>query len=440
MFVAITYRTRPGSATMLTLLIKTRNPNSATGGKYWNLLLCADGSVITHFGSESQSGNGQTRILTGQGTSVADAVGEARDRYVDKGRRGYYFSSATIAEYDGAASQSEMLGRGTPLTRVPVDESAMFSEFTSTAREWTAGPAPAAPSVQNRPTALTVDGQVLRPNGQLYRCRDLGGHSDVAACRTMRSHSIPYLIRGLPGVGKSALAEASNTTVAESGAPQPDFEYIAGDGDMTVAKLVGTYLPDSSGGWDWHDGPLTTAMRHGRVLLFDDINRAPAEVLAVLYSAMDRTPGVLRLADRPDAELVTAAPGFLVVGTANLDAIGAGVMDEALTSRFCVQIEATTDYDAARALGVSSPLVTLAENLTTRSNESIKAGGERVWAPQMRELLATKKITDAGLGDQFAVAALINMCPYPEQTPVVVDAAKQALGYTTVGLTLGGQL
>jgi len=58
---------------------------------------------------------------------------------------------------------------------------------------------------------------------------------------------------------------------------------------------------------------------------------------------IDRQPGLLRLGDRPGAELITAAPGFPIVATLNPDFLTAGQLDEALNSRVSVSNAVSTD-------------------------------------------------------------------------------------------------
>ena len=119
----------------------------------------------------------------------------------------------------------------------------------------------------------------------------------------------------------------------------------------------------------------------------------------------------------------------------------------------------STDYDARHRLrrgpgdGVPARFVTIAENLTLKDTDDRAAGGEGVWAPQMRELLAVKALIDAGLGEQFAAAmpergwtpyawalSMIGKCDLAENVAVVADVTKRALGYTVTPLALGGQI
>ncbi|MEU1827177.1 AAA family ATPase [Streptomyces abikoensis] len=288
---------------------------------------------------------------------------------------------------------------------------------------------PHAQAVGQRDAAITGEPVYFRPNGQTYRPRDLGGHHDVALLRRMRTAKIPVRLHGLPGTGKSALAEAAFGR---------DLITINGHGDMTVSHFVGSYLPQNDGTFQWADGPLTRAMKEGRPLFVDEITRIPSEVLAVLYSVLDGR-GTLSLDDKPDAPVVQAAEGFYAVCGYNPEGIGVRQLDDALVSRFAIGVEVTTDVDAARALGVPAKFLKLAENLKTKDAEDRKEGGSGVWVPQMRELLLAKDVAkEAGL--MFAASVITGQCPRPEDVPLVAEVATKVFGATVTPLALGGQI
>ena len=95
--------------------------------------------------------------------------------------------------------------------------------------------------------------------------------------RKLREAEVPVLLYGPPGTGKTAIAEAAF----------PDVITVAGDGDTTVADLVGEYTQTPDGRYLFVHGPLVQAMREGRPLFIDDASLISPTVLAVVYPAMD---------------------------------------------------------------------------------------------------------------------------------------------------------
>lgn len=277
------------------------------------------------------------------------------------------------------------------------------------------------------------EGKVIRPNGEEYRVREVLGHTDVALLREFRKKSIYVRLAGPPGGGKTALAEA---------AFGKELITITGHGDMTVANFVGTWIPRrhraaGESEWEWVDGPLTRAMKEGCPFFVDEGTRIPTEVMNILFSAMDGRK-VLRLDDRPDMEPVHAAEGFYVIMGYNPDTLGARALDEALTSRFLVQINVYTDHATARALGVPSDAIKIAAKMQTKDKEDRAADGLGCWIPQMRELLSYRNLIDMGVGQEFALATLIASCPREMDIPNLVAAVKEVTGKEVSLPTLGG--
>lgn len=279
-------------------------------------------------------------------------------------------------------------------------------------------PSPTSPtSSPATSTPVPVRGPIRRPNGQLYHPRTLGDTTDVEALRRLRAADIPVLLAGPPGAGKTSLVEAAFA----------DAITVAGDGDTTVADLVGDYTQRADGRYEFIHGPLPVAMREGRALFLDDATLIPPAVQAVLYPAMDGRRTITIKAHAGDT--VTAAPGFYVIAGHNPGVHGA-ILAGPLASRFGVHIEVNTDYELAEALGIDPRAVRAARNLATQA-----AADTVGWAPQMRELTTFSRLA-ATLGEKAAIANLLAAAP-PADRDQVAAALRDAFGTSITPLRLG---
>ena len=272
---------------------------------------------------------------------------------------------------------------------------------------------PAAPAAG----AMSVGAKVIiRPNGTGYHVRKVGTHDDVMMLRELRKAGINVMAYGPPGTGKTALIEA-----AFAGDDLPEAERgmytVQGSGDTEVADFVGGFIQLPNGQYEWVDGPMLRAMEEGKPLYVDEVPLIDPKVLAGLYSVMDGR-NELRVTQNPERGVVKAKPGFYVLAACNPNAPGAR-MSEALTSRFNLQFEVTTDYQLAKRLGVSSKMVTAAQNMQRKLEK-----GEMGWAPQLRELLAFKDVS-ALLGEDVALRNVISGSPEIDR-PMVQDVLSRS--------------
>jgi len=255
----------------------------------------------------------------------------------------------------------------------------------------------------------TEDESFLRPNGEKYYTRKWGEHVDVDVLREARESGLYSWFDGPPGTGKTALVEAAFGT---------NLYTILGSGDTEVSDLVGGYIqtPD---GFSWVDGPLIKAAEEGKVLLIDEVGLIDPKVLSVVYGLMDGRREYTVTAN-PERGTVKAKDGFYIVAATNPHAPGVN-LSEALLSRFSIQTEMTTDWALAKKLGVDRLAVTAAQNLNKRLES-----GDVSWAPQLRELLAFRDVTEK-FGARFAIQNLLASAPEMDR-PVVSDVFSRAFG------------
>ncbi|AMD18950.1 HBR049Cp [Eremothecium sinecaudum] len=126
--------------------------------------------------------------------------------------------------------------------------------------------------------------------------------------------SKPVMLVGKSGSGKTFLInELAKTTCYHSSIVRIHL------GEQTDAKLLlGTYTSgEKPGTFEWRSGVLTTAVKEGRWVLIEDIDKAPTEVLSVLLPLLERRE--LSIPSR--GEIIKAANGFQLISTLTLDNI-----------------------------------------------------------------------------------------------------------------------
>lgn len=266
--------------------------------------------------------------------------------------------------------------------------------------------------------AMTGTESYARPNGQLYFTRKWGEHDDVEVLRKARERMHFVLLYGAPGCGKTALAEA---------AYGEELLTVLGSGDTEVADLVGGYVQTPGGGFAWEDGALLKAAIEGRPLLIDEVGLIDPKVMSIVYGLMDGRREYTVTAN-PERGTVKAKDGFYVIAATNPNAPGVR-LSEALLSRFSLHVEMTTDWGLARKLKVPTQAVTCAQNLSKKM-----LSGEVGWAPQMRELLAFRDISE-DFGQRFAIQNLLAAAPELDR-PVVSDVFTRVFGEECLPATI----
>lgn len=223
-----------------------------------------------------------------------------------------------------------------------------------------------------------------------------------------------------PVPGKAGELIASLDITADE---QGNLLVAAPEGDKPAEILAESWRRAGTKQFEWQDGPLIKAMQSGKVLFVDDITMIPAQVLVRLYPAMDGRK-VLRVSEH-EGETVEAQEGFFVVGAHNPGAQGA-ILSEPLSSRFLFQFEVESDFTLAAEMGVSRAVIKAARNMRKRRRE-----GTTSWAPEMRELLAYKRVADK-LGRKAAAENLVALAA--NAGPDAEAAMIEALGNSFPGV------
>ena len=145
---------------------------------------------------------------------------------------------------------------------------------------------------------------------------------------TALRHCSRVLIWGLPGTGKSYLAQR------EALAGRQVYNITLTE-DTSSVELRGHYVPKGSE-LVWQDGPAILAWRTGGRLIVNEADKASPEVQSFMLALMDDTASAA--ITLPTGETARPAEGFQLIATANTPPED---MPEALRSRLPVTIEVT---------------------------------------------------------------------------------------------------
>jgi midasin len=118
----------------------------------------------------------------------------------------------------------------------------------------------------------------------------------------------PILLHGLSGAGKTSLVHE----IASELGKQREMVTLHLNEQTDAKMLLGLYTTDSKpGSFQWRAGVLTTAVKEGRWVLIEDLDRAPTEVMSTLLPLIER--GELLIPGR--GERIQASSGFRMFAT-----------------------------------------------------------------------------------------------------------------------------
>jgi midasin len=153
---------------------------------------------------------------------------------------------------------------------------------------------------------------VPRPNGPPARPSSLVTTSTTAKNMELFAKSLlsssPILLHGLAGSGKTSLVN----DFARELKVDSDMVTLHLNEQTDAKMLIGMYATGATpGSFTWRAGVLTTAVREGRWVFIEDLDRAPNEVISVILPLIER--GELLIPSR--GETVIAGPGFKLLAS-----------------------------------------------------------------------------------------------------------------------------
>ena len=103
---------------------------------------------------------------------------------------------------------------------------------------------------------------------------------EIAIYETAYRAKLPVMLKGPTGCGKTRFVEAMAYRL---GRP---LITVACHEDLSATDLVGRFLLEGDD-TVWHDGPLTTAVRHGAICYLDEVVEARKDTIVLIHPLTD---------------------------------------------------------------------------------------------------------------------------------------------------------
>ncbi len=150
------------------------------------------------------------------------------------------------------------------------------------------------------------------------------------------------LLYGIPGTGKTYQATKVNVPTDK------EVYSTTLTIDSTASEMIGHYIPNDIGTFDWNDGVAIKAWREGTRLVINEIDHAGPDVSSVLHAILDDADIARLTLPNKKKETVTPSKGFSVIATMNGTP---DMLPEALADRFGVKININSVHpDAIKSL------------------------------------------------------------------------------------------
>ena len=152
-------------------------------------------------------------------------------------------------------------------------------------------------------TTATVKDQIVDKYRIAREPYYLNVKDEVALFETAYKAKLPVMLKGPTGCGKTRFVEAM---AYRMGRP---LITVACHEDLSATDLVGRFLLEGEE-TVWHDGPLTTAVRHGAICYLDEVVEARKDTIVLIHPLTDDRR-ILPVEKR--GEVLTAPDDFMLV-------------------------------------------------------------------------------------------------------------------------------
>jgi hypothetical protein len=221
-----------------------------------------------------------------------------------------------------------------------------------------------------------------------YISRQIDGRDDFDWLDYAMEHGDNVLLYGPTGPGKTSFI------LAFAAKKRKRFYSVASNIALDPSQMFGKWGQDENGNFVWYDGGVTDIVRHGGVLLINEVNFLSDRIAPVLYELFDKRREISLLdhkgekirAHRPNCwcdspgENACRSRWVLIVADMNPGYQGTRPLNFALRNRFAIQLP--WDYDP----NVEAKLVK-SQTLLTVATEARKLIGTRLRTPIATNML-----------------------------------------------------
>jgi len=254
------------------------------------------------------------------------------------------------------------------------------------------------------------------------------GKTDYEMLDIIKANNQNLLIRGHAGSGKTMCV------IAWAGSREYRYYNISSNIGLEPSHLFGMWIPtEQAGVFKWQDGPVTDLVRHGGVLLLNEIDFMPERITTVLFGLLDDRREIQLLEN--GGEVIKAHPDLVVIGDHNPNYRGSRPMNQAWKDRFAHKWDFEYDKAIEKKLIGNTTLLEVANQLREQHER-----GEIDTPISTRGLEAFVKNTH-NVNLDYAVITYLNSFADDEREAVklVFDTAKAGIA-TGFGIAVDVEL